>query len=215
MSEETKQLAHQLFPNPQIAARVVDALTSKRPPGWSHRSNATYYKKVYADEIYPLVKQMMSDGEDILYAYADFCTPDTGISKQSLYNRVNQSILYLKHHLKGEELEAFIQWDERTENHREPNVGIRINYIQGLGPVGGDSKPQPRPKSVSSALSTPAWMRRLNEWLEDNDNYNPFIKENLALSQSEIVDLKVRVSQLGNVQSSIESTHVRLIRLGE
>ena len=53
----------------------------------------------------------------------------------------------------------------------------------------------------------------MDEWLEDETNYEPFVKEGLALSQQEVVNLIAKVAQLSNVQYSITESYVKLIKI--
>jgi hypothetical protein len=70
------------------------------------------------------------------------------------------------------------------------------------------------PESVSPKATKPVWFRKMDEWLEDGDNFEPFVKEGLALSNDEIMDIKIKLSALTNIQSSITEDRVAIIRLG-
>jgi hypothetical protein len=209
---ELEQTVKQIFVNPTVAQRIVEIATSDRPLGWSSKSNATYYKKIYADEIRPFIDAMMIDRRDIVYRYTIFCTPETGLSKQTIYNRVNQSIRYLKERGTAEDRKKYNDWDEQVKVERIRDVGVVISYI--------DKEPETvgiplKPESIEPKASKPVWMRRMDDWLEDNDNFEPFVKEGLALSIEEQTSIKVRLSGLKNVQASITDESVKIIRIGE
>jgi hypothetical protein len=211
MDENLKKHAEQIFVNPKVAQRVVDMVTTDKPIGWSPRSNGPYYKSIYANEIKPFIDNMILTKEDIIYKYDVWCNAETGISPQTVYHRVNQSIRYLcERSLPMEERQKYIAWYETVRVERVRNLGVRISFVIGFG--GGDKAP--KPEMVTPNLTKPLWIRKMDEWLEDGDNYEPFVKEGLALTDDEIVDLKVRISQLVNVQASITRDRVALIRLG-
>jgi len=209
MDEEAKQLAKQIFVNPKIAERIVNIATSNKPAGWSHRSNAPYYKRVYGEEIKELIDQMMSSGQTIVYGYKEFCE-ESKMSPQTLYNRVNQSLRYLIECMDTPD-HKYAQWSELVKVERVRGVGVTISYVVGLGP---DSEEKVKAKLVEPKSSKPVWERKMDEWLEDSDNFEPYVKENLALTPDEIVSLKIRINALENIEASITTDRVALIRLG-
>ena len=191
--------------------KIVKLLQATKPAGWSHHSNAPYYKKLYADEIKPFIEQMLVDKEDIIYDYATWCTEETNISPQTLYNRVNQSIRWLLEQSSTvEEREKYKRWYELVRVERQKNLGVRISFIPGFG---NTESVKLTPKSVGAKVTKPLWLRKLDDWIEDSDNFEPFVKDGLALSTDEIVDLKVRLNGLSNLQASITQDRVAIIRL--
>jgi hypothetical protein len=213
MSDELKDTVRQIFVNPKAVDKIVTLINHDKPAGWSHHSNAPYYKRIYADEIRPFIDRMMVDKQDIVYKYSVWCTESTNISPQTVYNRVNQSIRWLiEKSPTSEEREKYASWYELVKVERVRNLGVRISFIPGFGlpSEGGEL----RPESVAPVSQKPVWERKMDEWIEDSDNYEPFVKEGLALTQDEIVDLKIRLNGLSNIQSSITQDRIALIRLG-
>ena len=208
MSEEQEQVIRDIFKDPTVTEKVVNALTSTKPQGWSHRSHATYYKAMYAKELKEKVDEMMQNKQDIIYKYSTWCTEKTQYSPQTVYNRVNQSLRYILDQLDPKGI--YKEWHETVEVRREKGKGVVISYIPGFG---SNDEESPRPEFVEPKNTKPLWMRRLDEWIEDNDNYEPFVKDGLALGTDEIVALKVMLASLPNLQASITQDKVAIIRM--
>jgi len=197
------------FSNPSVAQKLVNLVTSNKPSGWSHKSNAPYFKRIYGAEIKEYIDKMMVDKQSIVYRYFVWCTDETGIAPTTLYNRINQSIRYLIENMDTPD-HKYGQWYETVNISRQHDVGVIIAYIPGFGNAG---EVQLKAESIAPKSSAPVWMRKMDEWIEDNDNLEPFVKEGLGLSQQEIVNIKVKLAPLKNIQHSITESYVRLIRL--
>jgi hypothetical protein len=211
MPDDIHNVAKQIFVNPTVATRIVNLVTSNKPVGWSSRSNAPYFKKIYADEIKPYIDQMMIDKQDIIYRYSVWCTDETNMTPQTVYNRVNMSIRYILDPRFGMDTDhTYADWYELVHVARVKGLGVVISYIPGFG---NNDNVNLKPESVSPKETKPLWYRKMDDWLEDVDNFEPYVKENLALSESEIVDLKIRLSGLSNIQSSITESKVAIIRI--
>jgi hypothetical protein len=192
----------------KMTARLVDLLTSDRPSGWSRRSNAPYYKKIYALEIKEAIDAMLLSGEEIIYYYSQWCAGDNPVSAQTLYNRANQSIRFLVEPKNGMDKDGiYARWYESVAVERVPRLGVRIRFIAGLS--GTDGK---KPELVSPREQKPIWHRKMTDWIEDMDNYDPFVKENLALSPEEVVEIKVLLSTVKGIQYSVDERHISIIR---
>ena len=201
-----------IFPSSTIAARVVELVTSNRPAGWDRKSIAPYYKKVYADDLKVWADKQIACGKPIIYDYATWCTPETGVSPQTLYNRVYQSRRYLLERMDPDKV--YDNWQERTRLERERGVGVTIRYIAGLGPTDEESDPTANlsPRLAEARSAKPVWLRKLDDWIEDESEVEPFIKEGLALRPEEVTELKVRLAGLKNVEYSISQTFVKAIK---
>jgi hypothetical protein len=200
---------HQIFPNPQVAQRVVDIVSSKRPRGWSSRSYAPYFKEIYANEVKELIDKMIETGNAIVYRYSVWCTDETQISKNTLYHRVNQSIRYLIECLDTPE-HHYARWYETVKIERTHGVGVRIFFITHRP----DSPGALKAELVVPQADAPRWKREMEKWIE-GDEVTPFVQEKLALTPDEVTDLKVLIAGLKGIASSITSTAVRLIRINE
>src|SRR4051812_14140417 len=95
VDKEIKKRIEGIFPNPQTASAIVDLVVHKRPKGWSRKSNATYYKEIYAKQMKESVDKMIETGNRLVYKYEVWCNEDDGnMSPGTLYLRINQSIRY-------------------------------------------------------------------------------------------------------------------------
>ena len=136
-SEETdKQIRDKLesiFPSPEVVAKVVDLVVSDRPKGWSRRSNAPYFKEMYARQIKADVDTMIDTGKRIIFRYAIWCDEENGgVSKQTLYVRVNQSIRFLVEKMDTPD-HRYYNWYQKVNIHQRQGLGIEIEYILGFG----------------------------------------------------------------------------------
>lgn len=203
--EEIRRTIQSIFPSPDVASQVVDLVVNKRPKGWSRKSNAPYYKKVFATQIKHWIDRMIESGNSIVYRYKDFCTDDTGMSESSLYIMVNQSIRFLIDNM--DENGKYERWYDSVRTTRKPGVGIIVNYLPGLSPLS-----QAQPEMAEPKETMPRWKQQMEEWLE-SDSTTPFIQEGLILSPEEIEALEVQFSQLSNVQASIKSSCIKIIKI--
>jgi hypothetical protein len=205
-----KDRIKEIFVDPTVSEKIVNLVTTNRPPGWSHRSHATYYKKCYAMELKPCIDKMMIDKNPIIYKYSTWCSPSTGYSPQTIYNRVNQSLRYILDNM-DDSKHTYAEWYELVNVRREKGKGVVISYIPGFG--NNDEETVLKPESIEPQNTKPIWYRRMDDWIEDNNNFEPFVKENLCLSDEEQIELKIRLSGLSNIQASITQDRVALIRL--
>jgi hypothetical protein len=203
-----EDLAKALFPSQKLSEKLVNMLTSTKPAGWSHRSNAPYYKKVYALEIKEAIDAMIQTGENIIYYYSQWCTPETGVSSQTLYNRVNQSIRFLVEPQNGlDKAGIYERWYDSVKVERVRGLGVRISFLAGLSGTDGL-----KPVLVAPREGKPVWYRKMTDWIEDSDNWEPFTQDNLALSPEEIVDIKTMLSTVRGVQYAVDERHISIIR---
>lgn len=203
--KEIKERLHTIFPDPQTASRVVDLVTTrKRPLNWSRKSNAPYYKEVFARQIQRDIDRMIETGEAIVYRYDRWCG-ETGMSEQTLYNRINQSIRFLLEVLYVGDTK-YNPWYDKAKIERVSGLGIRVSYVVGLGVAenfSGDFIPQPTDK--------PRWKLELDAWIE-SDSQRPFVKEGLGLTPQQIEQLKVELNVEG-IQASVTSASVKVIKV--
>ena len=203
--EKIRNRLNQIFP-PQVASRVVDVVVSNRPSGWSRHSNAPYFKEVYGKQMRDDIEKMLANGKPLVYRYGVWCTDETGMSKGTLYTRINQSIRYVVEKMDTPD-KRYSSWYDRVRVHRRSGVGVMIEFIAGLH-EGEEFKGE----EVEPREHMPVWRREMEDWLE-SDSMIPFCKEGLALSPDEIEQLKQQFAQLTNVMSSITSASVKIVKL--
>lgn len=216
MSEETdKQIRERLsaiFPSEVVASRVVDMVTAKRPDGWGRHSNAPYYKEFFARQTQEQIDKMIASRESgnpvaIIYRWDTFCNEKTGMSRNTLYNRFNQSLNFLLKFL--DPMGKYEKWYQTVTVDRTSKVGLTIEFMPEFLGSGSSSF---EPEFVIPKAHTSVWRREMEEWLE-GESFVPFVKEGLALNPEEIEQIKAQISQLINVKCSITSHAVKIIRL--
>lgn len=212
MNEETdkeiKKRIEGIFPHPSTASAMVDLIVHKRPRGWSRKSNATYYKEIYAKQMRESIDTMIASGNRLIYRYETWCNEDHGdMSPSTLYLRINQSIRYLIEQMDTDE-HKYAKWYETVRISREKNVGVIVEFIPGLANESGFKPDVIEPKDIGR----PPWERQMDEWLESNNN-SPFVKEGLALAPEEIVTIKIKLQQLSNVMANVTSSSIKIVKV--
>ena len=205
IDEKIKERLNGIFSSPAIASKVVNLVVHNRPAGWSRKSNAPYYKEKYALQLKSEIDKMIESGKPLCFRYSVWCTEETRMSKQTLYNRINQSIRYLIEQLDIDRYYA--KWYESVEIERERSIGISIYFIVGLS-----GTEQFKAELIEPKENAPIWKREMDAWLE-SDNIRPFCKEGLALTEQEVIDLSVELDTLSGIKASVTSSSVKIIRM--
>ncbi len=199
------------FPPLPSKERFVKFNAIPRPEGWSPKSNAPYYNMFCGEQMQIAVDEMMRSREPIVYRYANFCYEDGvqgGCSRNTLYNRINQSIRYLVE--KMDPNNVYLRWLETVDVNRKKGLGITIRF-----------KPEFKNPNVTSSFvpdkyiepeDEVKWRRKMEEWLE-GDEMTPFCLEKLALTTEEVESLRKELTSLSGIQASVNSTSIMIIRI--
>lgn len=206
--KDIKERLHSIFPSPEVASAVVDLVVHNRPKGWSRRSNAPYYKEIYATAIKREIDAMIdSGGKELVFRYAVWCTDATGISPKTLYNRLNQSIRYLIDHMDTRD-HKYGKWYEGVRIESKQKLGIVIRNILGINEMPENAHTE----LVEPKANMPMWMQKMEQWLE-SDEQKPFVQEGLLLSPEEIRKLNLQFMSLSSVAASVTSSCVKIIKI--
>lgn len=202
-----------IFPSVQVANKVIDIVTSNKPYGWGPKSNATYFKEYYAKEIKEYIDKMMVSREPIIYRYSLFCNENTGMSKQTLYTKVNQSIRYLCEKMDTPD-GRYRKWLDQVDVWRDSERdGVVIEYPAGFArPELNDV--MPKPEFIQPKEQMPRWRRELDEWLDSNSDL-PYVQEHLALSPEEVKQIKIELAGLKGIQANVNGTSIKIIKYNE
>lgn len=210
INKKMEDRVRSIFPNPELAAQVVDLCVHKRPRGWSRKSQAPYYKEIYAKQIKQDIDKMIESGLPICWRYSVWCTEASGVTQATLYTRINQSIRYLVEQMDSLE-HKYKQWQEMTRLSRSGGLGggVVIEYIPGLreGAISNIHA-----ETVLPIEQIPLWKRRLDDWIEDDRQTTPFVQEGLLLDEKQIFQLKIELSQLSSIQFSVKSDSVKVLK---
>jgi hypothetical protein len=208
LDEKMKERLHQIFPSPHVASAMVDAIVHNRPAGWSRKSNAPYYKEIYGKQMKADIDKMIVSGKDLVFRYETWCDETFGMTPNTLYCRVNQSIRYVIEQMDADG--KYRNWYERVRITREPKNGVVIRFIAGLSDINPMSADIIEPKDEGRHR----WLHRMDEWLESDDTI-PFCAEGLAMSPEEMDKVRIQLQQLVGIQYSIRSESVKIIKTNE
>ncbi len=209
MSDNREDILKQIFINPEVTARAVDLMVPShtKPKGWSRRSNATYYREVYAHQIQPVIDEMMTDEKDRWYLYTTWAH----MSPQTIYLRINQSLRYLTDILDPEH--KYAKFLEKVDIFRVRGKGILLTLKLEHRESTADFKPEVD-LQVAPTTELPKWRQKMDTWLSKSKaGDKPLIIEGLMLSPDEIKNLKLEFVSIKNVMPSITSATIKLIKV--
>lgn len=211
--EEKQDLKERLagvFKDPVQAAKIANVLVpSKRPDGWSKFTNAPYFKEVYALEMKSTLDTVVEQKQDVIYDYATF--ESMGMSKSTVYLRVNQSLLYLLKYLDPDGKYANIRHN-MIQITKERGVGVRISLLPQYR-EGFTAEFQPR--AVIPQSEMPLWRKKMEHFLENAQPGASFYKEGLALTPEEIKELNDSFMNVSGFIVNITSFSVKIVRIDE
>lgn len=205
--KEIKSRLNEIFPNQEVSSAVTKLVLSKRPIGWSNKSNSPYYAKKCGEQIKVVADRMLETGEPQIYRYDIWCKEGDpfAISKNTLYTRINQSIRYLVERMDPDGI--YREWYDSVVVRRDPlKGGVIIENKQSL------INREILPESILPSTHTAQWRKELDSWLESDDT-DPFIKEHLALTPDEIKKLKQELTGLTNIMFDVTSFSVKVIKM--
>lgn len=222
VDNEIRKRISAIFPDEQTKTKMIDLLTQKdKPVGWSSQSYAPYYTPYFGEQMQRMVDaqmQMFNEGkfQEIVYPFEEFCYPskpkvEGGCSEQSLYLRVNQSIRYVLEKLDTDG--RYRRWRDMVDVRRDNDRKCVRVFIKREVKATLQGIELPQPKMAEPVQIRPKWKRELDDWIENNEDTSPFIKENLILSPQEQTDLKAELSGLTHIEFSVTSSSVKAIKV--
>lgn len=187
--------------------KVVDLLVRKRPHGWGRRSVAPYFKEVFGKEAKAVLDEMMESRQDQVYDYHHFQSK-FGINANTLYLRVNQSIMYVVEMMDTPD-RKYARFCQMFTVRRKRGVGVVLEFRPECrdGAV-SDFKPKP----VEAVEEQPKWMQRMHKFLEEGEVGETFLQEKLVLTREEIETLENALKVPG-VLCNITSYSVKILKI--
>lgn len=204
-SEITNEALQKMFIKPEVAARIVNAMIpGNRPSTWCRRSNATYYKEVYAKQLLLTLDGMMVDKQDRLWLYDEWkkYTPNT------LYQRINLSVRYILDNLDPDK--KYKNFREQIDIFRDRKIlAIRMTMRQEFrDDITGVFTPQ----IAHPSAEMPKWRLKIEEWVETAEvGGRPFVLEKLALSPEEVKQLKTEFMGT-DILAAINAISIKLVK---
>lgn len=211
MSDENEKLKAAMFSSPAMQSQAVELLVNKRPFGWGRRSVAPYFNEHYGKQAKAVLDDMLATRKDQCFYY-DFFLKKFGISKQTLYQRVHQSIKYVIERMDDNE-HTYARLYSMLEVKRQHGVGVVLRFRPECreGNV-LDFKPKP----VDSKEDAPLWKDKLDLWLETATPQDPpFYKEGLALTRDEILNLENSLLGVEGIVSSVTSFSIKIVKVNQ
>lgn len=213
IDNEIKSRLRDIFPDKATAKRIIDTVVNHKPPGWSRKSQAPYYKEFFGKWLQDIANKMMKERNDIVFRYEVYCgITGEKMSEQTLYNRVNQAKRYLIDCLDPDDL--YKTWDALTNINREKGLGVTIRFKTEFHDFIEGIKESASPDAIIPQKDEPLWRRKMNEWLE-SDETRPFIKEGLAMTSDQVKVLSDELDSLEGIQASVNAISVKIIRVNE
>jgi hypothetical protein len=103
------------------------------------------------------------------------------------------------------------------EWHREVQIGFypkkgtpKIGVVMDFDPVvEGD---EPRAESFIGEADMPSWKLKLDEWLDDERQTEPFYKGTLLLTPEQVEQIKMELDGLQNILFTVNSRELKVIK---
>lgn len=203
--QSTNDAIKQLFNNPRVQAKFVEEVVGDKPNGWSRKSNATYYKPEYGEQLRVVYDMMVKKREDgdlspQIWHYADY-----KCGRNTLYLRINQSIRYLCDRLDTPE-HKYAKIRDRIRVEKLHNIGIKMSWVDV------DEQSVMIPRKLDPQHTKPVWMKKVERFVTESEpGGEPFFEKDLALSPEDIMTLKTALAQVPQFIHSITSFSIKII----
>ena len=188
------------FKDPEVSKQFVDNVVTKRPLGWSRRSNAPYYNKQYGEHMKSIADLMLTTGEPQIFLYKDF----PNISKGTLYNRINQAIRFLIDKLDTPQ-RTYRDWNDNLAVRRERGLGIRFDFKDRE--VDAPFVPRVAEKIVQMTY----WQQQITRFLE-NSSATKLHLDKLALTPEQVEEVRQSLAGLKNIQYVIRAYEIKIVK---
>lgn len=209
MPDDISQAANSIFPDPLTARRAIDFITSKKPMGWSKGSNAPYYDEYYGKPMKEWIDKMISNRQPMIFRYDVWCAESTGVSQNTLYSRINQSILFVRECM-DDANKTYEKWFRQVRLSRTegPWIGIywKKEFESGMDKTSGLS-----PEFIQKPSDRVKWEEEMEEWLEGSSN-RPLVIEGLALTAEQVTQYKLQLHGLQGIDYSVTHSSIKIIR---
>ena len=193
-----------IIANPTTRSAIASIIASPRPAGWGRKSNASYFKKSYADLLLPYIDQQIESKKDLILRYNIWCTK-LRISEKTLYTLCNQAILFIIERL--DPTGKYATWYETVDiDSKTSQMGILFSIARA------EAAKNLKAEVIEPADTLPQWRNQLADWLESGSE-EPFVKECLTLSPEEIAKLREEFMGNDGLMVSIKSNSIRIVKV--
>jgi hypothetical protein len=188
------------LPDGKTAAAIVNLVVGKKkPPGWSRKSYATYYKESYALWLKKDLDQMIADRQSVVYRYDKW----PRVRPSALYQRIIQALMYVLDELDPDG--TYKRLREQIRITRPNGVGVVLSFDEVL-------EGQPQGERFVGAAEKPRWYKKMFDYLEDMEIVEPFHIDKLMLTPEEVEQIKAELDGLSNIMFSVTSREIKIIK---
>ena len=134
------------------------------------------------------------------------------VSITSLYLRVNQAIRYLTDPENGmDPADRYKIWLEDVKigyipRRGYPKIGVSMSFDEVLEGA------EPRAETYIGEADMPIWKIKMDDWLEDNEQQEPFHVSNLLLTPQQQEQIRLELGGLENIAFSVSSREIKIIK---
>ena len=217
-TEALRQM-QELLRAPEARKKFVKALTApvsttKKPSSWSSLTNAPYYRERFALELKMVADAMLAEYnegkfEDREYRYSQFCEGSAGISKNTLYLKINQSKLYLLEPENGLDPDGMYKRFFELITITRERTGIRLSYNKD---VRGGSSMLPE-KVMELKEQTITWKTKVDEFLDNAMPGEVFELKRLSLTDEEQQTIKNSLVQLVDILYTVTDSCIKIRKI--
>lgn len=205
---------HEIFPNPAISSALVNLVINKKPVGWGRKSVAPYYTKECGEQMKKDIDDMLNQNGCLVYKYERFL--HLGISKKTLYQRINQSIIYVIEQMDDEQ-GTYRKWYEcvKLDKHSRSDAividfhpGIRASLEGGALTVTAEVTSG----DVEIPHTMPAWRIEIEDFIENGAVGTSLIKEGLLLNKAEVDEFKKDFATVKGLMFHVDFKTIKLVK---
>lgn len=222
MSEEIKEETNnsirkrinEIFPNHAISSALVNLVVNKKPVGWGRKSVAPYYTKQCGEQMKQDIDKMLNENGCLVYEYKRFV--HLGISKKTLYQRLNQSIIYVIEQMDDEQ-QTYRKWYEcvKLDKHSRSDAividfhpGIRASFEGGALKVEAESTSG----TIEIPNTMPAWRIEMEDFIENGKVGTTYMKDGLLLNKAEVDEFKKDFSEVKGLMFHVDFKTIKLVK---
>jgi hypothetical protein len=211
ITQDDLNAAHRVLSSPTARAKIfneVDKMDIKKPVHWKRRSTASYYRERFGLEFKETIDKMLADErkEDVLYSYNVYCAPDYGMTPNTLYTRLYQSMKYMLDYMDTPD-HKYEDAMSKIELSRKKGVGILLSFMPDVK-LG---KPF-LPETVKRADESASWKQELIDWMNTPHEIGERkIVDKLTLTESEVNDWTIRLNNSESYTAVVTSNAIKVM----
>lgn len=210
---EWLKAAHiQMSKDPSARGRLVKALTGNTTSRemisalirGTKLHSMPYYKEHFALELLPILDAMIEDRKDREYRFCDY----SGMKPYSLYLKIYQSFQWIIDNADTEEakyLRLYNDIEIRAKSNSN-RTGIKLIFKT-------TSKAKlDKAHIIDGSITPKKWKEEVYKFLADGVEGTQLLIDKLSLTDEEVNELQVTLSQLTNILARVNGTSIKIIK---